>query len=239
MKKPHKRKLGLNPLRDAASLRAEIPNPVVVQAIQDSVTAFADHVKLDTSKPGMAMLREILPSSLLMQIPPGATAEVTLEDGTKLAVRGVDVRAAGFAMFMKTFMRLSADAILGAEDKMAAARQFDIKTSLPPLRAEPKWGVAVYDDASGARVEWLDLDDGLIEGRESRPSVFATRDDAEAEAESQDFLAAQENYGRTYKAEIIPIALLAPATPPAGGGKPSERRRGRRKGTKKRPGRLK
>jgi hypothetical protein len=198
----------------------DIPNPVAVKALQDAASAIAD--RIDDTKPGMQTLKDFLPSSLLLYATSLGGFDLVMQDGTKVPVRSVDMQAAGMDMVARATGRYMS--------QLVGKRLADDKSL---------WGVAQYH--RGKFVRFVDLDAHerakLFNDHERRPSVFATRDDAQAEADSLTFLADQEEYGgASFRVEPIPAKLLAKVSPATatgkrGGTRTGSRRRGRAKPT--------
>jgi hypothetical protein len=217
--------------RARSVLRLEdLPNPVAIAQLDAAADAIAKQIDKELGgKPGTETLRSILPASLLLmavrESKPGPIT-MQLDDGPEVEVRAVDVETFAMGMMAKSMGALMND-VMG---KVLAKgpRLFDPNTK-PVVTPKPRWGVAIYVD--GKHVDWVDLDYdldyGLVKGRKRQPSVFASRNDAEAQADSENFLAESDERDERYVAKLVPPTPRAPQ----GGPRKTARRQGRRKTT--------
>ena len=93
------------------------------------------------SKPGMELVRELLPATLLMHTPPGTSGHLEMDDGTTVPLRAVDMQAAGFGMFAKLMAKVGGEVLTWASPRMfdaasrAAAASAASAPPAPPIEA--------------------------------------------------------------------------------------------------------
>ena len=118
----------------------DLPNPVAVAVLKDGAKQLMDDIShgMDMTRPGMDLVREVLPATLLMQVVKGTKVDLELDDGTKIQVRDIDMQVAGLGMFAKVMAKLGNEVIGRAVGKTPAPlRLFDAAARAAAVLAPP------------------------------------------------------------------------------------------------------